>query len=491
MTLKNYFIFTFFFITFFANCQTTIVLQPDATSGKDAFISDNVPTSGQGNSTEFNAASWTISGTPLKIRGIIDFDLSGIPNGASIQSAVLTLYNNPNSQNGNANGQHVNSNTSNAAFLQRVTSPWTENVSWNAQPTTTTLNQVTLPQNTDPFQNYQLDVKLLLQDILANPSQGYGFLLKLQDETPYKLLAFASSDHPNASLRPKLEITYSYCITLQPNATNGKDAFISDNVPNSGQGNSTEFNAAAWTISGIPLKIRGLIDFNLSSVPSGATIESAVLTLYNNPNSQNGNANGQHVHSSGSNASYLRRITSPWIENVSWNNQPSTTTLNQVLLPQDSNPYQNYSVDVKFLIQDIIANPAQGYGLMLELQNESPFRLLAFASSDHPNANLHPKLEVCYTPTLETKHPDLVAQPILLYPNPTKGIFQIKINAFLDANSDYMFALFDTVGKKVFEKQHISNSTLDFNISNLQNGVYYWVLTSNQNTNKGKLILAK
>ncbi|MBC7524861.1 MAG: DNRLRE domain-containing protein [Flavobacterium sp.] len=312
------------------------------------------------------------------------------------------MYNNPNCVNGNANGQHVHTNGSNTALLQRITSPWTEGVFWNIHPTTTTQNQVILPQDTNPNQNYQLDVKLLLQDIIANPSQGYGFMLKLQDETPYKLLAFASSDHPNPSLHPKLEITYSFCTIIQPDATIGKDAFLSDNVSN-GQPNSPEFNAGAWTISGTPLKIRGLLDFNLSTVPTGTSIDSAILTLYNNPNSQNGNANGQHVHSSGSNAAYLRRIITPWDENVSWNNQLAVTTVNQVVLPQDTTPFQDYNVDVKLLIQDIIANPSQGYGLMLQLQNESPYRLLTFASSDHPNSNLHPKLEICYTPNLSYK----------------------------------------------------------------------------------------
>jgi hypothetical protein len=163
----------------------------------------------------------------------------------------------------------------------------------------------------------------LLQDNIDNPNSGFGFLLKLKNETPFRLLAFASSDHPNSALHPKLQITYTCnLLTLQPGATAGKDAFISSNVPSVGQGNSPEFNAASWTIFGSPLSIRGLVDFDLSSLPTGATLLLASLTLYNNPNSLNGNANGQHVHSSGSNESVLQRITSPWTEDLAWSNQP-------------------------------------------------------------------------------------------------------------------------------------------------------------------------
>lgn len=180
----------------------TLTLQPNGNLGKDAFISSNVLNVGQGTSQEINAAAWTIFGQPLAIRGLIDFDLSSLPAGVTIQSATLTLYNNPTSQNGNANGQHVNSSGSNESVLQRITSPWTEDVSRSTQPTTTTQNEVTLLQNTSPIQNYVLDVKNLLQDIIANPNSSFGFLLKLKTETPFRMLTFASSDHPNAALHP-------------------------------------------------------------------------------------------------------------------------------------------------------------------------------------------------------------------------------------------------------------------------------------------------
>ena len=189
------FITCFFLMVFTINAQTILTLQPNGNSGKDAFISSNVLDAGQGNSTEFDASAWTIFGSPFTIRSLIDFDLSSLPLGATIQSAQLTLYNNPNAQNGYANGQHVHVSGSNDAVLQRIISPWTEDVAWSNQPATTSQNEVTLAQDTDPNQDYTLDVTNLLLDIIANSNSSFGFLLKLNTESPYRFLAFASSDH--------------------------------------------------------------------------------------------------------------------------------------------------------------------------------------------------------------------------------------------------------------------------------------------------------
>ena len=281
-------------------------------------------------------------------------------------------------------------------------------------------------------------------------------------------------------------------LTLQPNGNLGKDAFISSNNLEVGQGNSTEFDAGAWTIFGSPLTIRSLIDFDLSSLPFGASIQSAQLTLYNNPNAQNGYANGQHVHESVSNEAVLQRIISPWIEDVAWNNQPTTTSQNEVTLAQDTNSYQDYILDVTNLMQDVISDPSNSFGFLLKLKNESPYRLLAFASSDHPNASLHPKLEICYSDLITINNPVFKNNSISVFPNPTTGIVNIEFkNLNTHVTSNNSFVIFDAIGNRVYEDENISKSSIWFDVSFLHNGMYYWVATSGQNSKNGKLILIK
>jgi len=92
------------------------------------------------------------------------------------------------------------------------------------------------------------------------------------------------------------------------------DATILQNAPNDNTGTSESVRLRA--ISG--WKLYGLIQFNLSAVPSNATIQYASLQAfyYNN---HDGNPSGHQVN--------LYRITNEWDEeNVTWNTQPSSVT---------------------------------------------------------------------------------------------------------------------------------------------------------------------
>jgi hypothetical protein len=189
----------------------TLTLRPGLTNGKDAMIHGLATqvSNNFGGTYELTASAWTY-GNPVGItRSLIGFDLSVIPAGATIQSAYLSLYA-WDMFNGTGSGQHSTSSGSNAAYIERVMSPWDEmTVTWDTQPSTTNLNQVTIPASTSPTQNYpNIDVTAMVTDMIASPASSHGFMIKLISEVHYRRLNFCSSEHPDSLKRPMLQITY-------------------------------------------------------------------------------------------------------------------------------------------------------------------------------------------------------------------------------------------------------------------------------------------
>lgn len=437
-------------------------LKPGASDGKDAYIHDLNVNQNLGNHADYAAVAWTCSGAPCIARGLIDFNWSLVPAGANITSAKLKLFANASSSNGAISGN-------NESWIERITSPWDEqNVTWASQPSVSINNRVATISVPAGSGMYEYNVTSLVNDILADRTNSYGFRLSLQTEQYYRRVMYASSDHQDCSLHPELVIEYTLSqssqqnnfLSLQPDAFQGKDAYIHDIYPNQNLGNNTDFASVAWTCNGTPCTAKSLIDFDLTTIPAHSEITEAKLYLYQNPAS----GNGPH---SGNNASVLQRITSTWSEQtVTWATAPSVTAFNQVQIPQSSSSTENYILNVKELIQDYVNDPVNSFGFMISLVNETYYRRLTFASSDSPDCALRPKLEVTYkSPSLGTNE-ILQDRSINIFPNPSSGVINIETLQ----NAKYIVT--DINGRSILSGSLIRDIDNTLDVSFLNEGIY-------------------
>lgn len=249
-------------------------------------------------------------------------------------------------------------------------------------------------------------------------------------------------------------------LTLQPNAIAGKDAAIFSCIPcgfhNQNFGSIEENYAIAWTKNSADHKIRSLIQFDLSAIPEGSTVISATLSLYWPP----GSAEGNHFGFFGSNKAFLERIMNPWSEStVTWDSQPATSARIRIPIEGTTSISQNYSnINVKTLVQLMVDDPEHNFGFMLKLQSEAVYKKLVFASSDHPNAALRPKLTVRYSiplaevPVYEEMRTTPPAQVLKIYPNPAKDVVNITINSASDEPA--YISVFDLNGREMMDQSY-------------------------------------
>ncbi len=122
--------------------------------------------------------------------------------------------------------------------------------------------------------------------------------------------------------------------------------------------------------------------------------------MYSDTIPQNGDL--QHANYGIDNSFVIQQVTTPWDPaQVTWFNQPATTTENQIVIPSTSQPFENLEIDVRTLIQKIV-NTNANYGFMLRLQNETKYTSRIFCSSYYFNTSRHPRLVLLYqggTPT--------------------------------------------------------------------------------------------
>jgi len=450
-------------IVFQLTAQQTLTLQPGPEAGKDAILISNQASTNFGSSESAHIQAWTMSGNEVYTRSIMQFDLSSIPAGAIITEARLSLYYNPTTP-------YAATTSLDPFIIKRIDTDWNEiTVSWNNQPTCNGSNMVTVPAGSSTTQDFaDINVTALVQDMIDNPSAGYGFMIMLQNETPYRGIIFASSDNPDSTVRPKLVITYTQTtgntLVLQPGDNDGKDAILISNQATTNFGTSESAHIQAWTMSGNEVFTRSIMQFDLSSIPSNAIITNARLSLYYNPTTP-------YAAATSLDPFYIRRIVTDWNElTVTWDNQPTSTNMNVVTVPAGSSVTQDYpDINVTTLVQDMVSDPSISFGFMLMFVTETPYKGVIFASSDNPDTTVHPKLVVNYT--IPNGVSDIApSMNMNIWPNPSSSGFNVS---FANNNSEkYLVQIHSITGALVFSSETNSDN-LFVETDSFINGLYF------------------
>ncbi len=184
--------------------QTTIVLQGDPLAGEDTHLAQASPVQNFGVATLLLSNSQTNAQSRLLLR----FDLSGIPSGATIQSAVLELF-----------YQSTRVSTSEPLRLHRVTRSWTEmGATWRTYDVINNwtsqggdfdaaiVASATLDGTVNVWKSWT--VTALVQSWVQGTFVNYGMLLESPSLTGNNERRFVSSESTTTTQRPKLTITY-------------------------------------------------------------------------------------------------------------------------------------------------------------------------------------------------------------------------------------------------------------------------------------------
>jgi hypothetical protein len=154
-----------------------------------------------------------------------------------------------------------------------------------------------------------------------------------------------------------------------------------------------ELGAECWTENAATVTVRSAFKFDLASL-SNTAIASAKLSLYSNPTPYTGNLTTPNAGPA--NSFYIQRVTSTWVPyNLTWATQPSTDTIDEVLIPQTSQSTMDLpNIDVTQLVKDMIASG--NYGFEMRLQYEAPYNSRIFCSSSYSDTTKRPRLVISY-----------------------------------------------------------------------------------------------
>jgi hypothetical protein len=185
-----------------------------------------------------------------------------------------------------------------------------------------------------------------------------------------------------------ISVTASFAIQTYTLASIA-DTKVVAQAPTSNYGTATSFDVQAYYASG---RQRGLIGFDLSSIPVGSTINSATFSAYYYSYYSAGLDPAGRTY-------YLYRNTGSWTETgATWNNKPGYTT-SQGASTTMPGSFGWVSWNVKDIVQSWV-NGATNYGLLMMDSNETQGvnKVAMFYSREYADPALRLMLVIDYTP---------------------------------------------------------------------------------------------
>ncbi|MEO1023204.1 MAG: DNRLRE domain-containing protein [Bacteroidota bacterium] len=184
--------------------QGDVFIQPAPQTGKDAELisSSRYENSNYGTVPNMRAESSTAGGIPFITRTLFDVDFP--PNQCQSAPDSVFLYLQSRNEPTVGIAHRTSSGPNNAKFFI-ISEPWDEHtVTWNSQPDTLTSVYGGIPTSISGTQNYKIDFTEAFNNRFfeSNPTDRYGFLMKLENEDGFRRLTFHSSDSDEPSKRP-------------------------------------------------------------------------------------------------------------------------------------------------------------------------------------------------------------------------------------------------------------------------------------------------
>lgn len=402
-----------------AQTQTfTVSLSP-----QDTFI--NVDTTNYSSGETLNAYTWPDYQNANSI--VMKFNLSSLPQGAAVQSAVLSLS----LVQADAGPETTYTITAHKligrnADVARVTG-WMANAATPWTASGCCYNGMPLAQSdisaayASRAVNKTLGAKTwtitsMVQEWLQNPALNYGLVLnadatKLKDRFRY----FASMEHPNASLRPVLQITYIGAAPTPPQpppaAGDGViDVSPADTTLDIDTANySTRPTLGTYTWPNNQPANAIALRFAMPALPQGSVIQNATLHL----SLVQSDSFPEPTYTISAHKILGRNLAIPLATGYTFNGtstwSPSSCCFNGYPLAQTdiSTAYDQRAIDkapgdktwtVTRLVEEWLADPSSNFGMILNSdRSKLQDRYRYFASMEHPNTSVRPYLRIQYS----------------------------------------------------------------------------------------------